>query len=146
MNDKITLGWREWLALPELGIPYIKCKIDTGARTSAIHADFIEADIATGIVRFGVPSKRNAESVQLICEQKIVDQRKITDSGGHPEVRYVIRSPVTIAGSTWPIEITLTNRDNMRFKMLLGRTAMKNRIQVDPGSSFLLGKPPKNFR
>lgn len=146
MKDNITLGWREWLALPELGIQHIKCKVDTGARTSTIHADFIEADTTTGIVRFGIPSKHNGEVVQLTCEEKIVDQRKITDSGGHPEVRYVIQTPVTIAGTSWPIEITLTNRDNMRFKMLLGRTAMKGKLRVDPGCSFLLGKPPKKLR
>jgi len=146
VKNKINLGWREWLALPELGIQHIKCKIDTGARTSTIHADFIQADTASGIVRFGIPSNNNTTSAQIICEEEIVDQRKITDSGGHPEIRYVIRTPVTIAENSWPIEITLTNRDNMRFKMLLGRTAMKGRLQVDPGRSFLLGKPPKKFR
>ena len=146
VNKILTLGWREWLTLPELGIQHLKCKVDTGARTSSIHAYFIEPDTKAGIVRFGIHPKQHNQSITLICEAKIVDQRRVTDSGGHQERRYVIETPVTIAGDTWPIEITLTNRDMMRFRMLLGRTAMKGRCIVDPGKSFLFGKPAKAFR
>ncbi len=146
VNEILTLGWREWLTLPELGIQHLKCKVDSGARTSAIHAYFIEPDSSSGIVRFGIHPKQGNQAITLTCEAKIVDQRKVTDSGGHQEMRYVIETPVSIGNLTWPIEITLTNRDMMRFRMLLGRTAMKGRCIVNPGKSFLFGKPEKALR
>lgn len=139
----ITVGWREWLSLPDLGIERIKAKVDTGARTSAIHAfevDPFEKDGKTW-VRFGLhPNQADTDTV-LWCEAEVIDQRNVTDSGGHTEKRYVILTNVQLGNKRWPIEVTLTNRDNMLFRMLLGRTAMTaGNILVSPGQSFQAGQ------
>ena len=146
LNNKteslVTLGWREWVALPELGIRQIKAKVDTGARTSALHAFQIEEFTERGKprVRFRIhPIQRDNETV-VECEADIVDQRVVSDSGGHREKRYVIRTDVVIGPHTWNAELTLTARDDMLFRMLLGRTAMKGQAQVDPSRSYLVGK------
>ncbi|MGH8430413.1 MAG: ATP-dependent zinc protease family protein [Solimonas sp.] len=132
------LGWREWLALPALGIRQIKAKMDTGARTSAIHAFAIERP-SPGRVRFGVHALQNSER-EIWCEADAIDERWVTDSGGHRELRPFIRTPVTLGQHTWDIEVSLTARDTMRFRMLLGRTALAGRYVVDPSSSYILGK------
>ena len=137
-----TLGWREWVALPDLGLPAIKAKVDTGARTSALHAFLIEpyTDAGVEMIRFLIhPIQRNQE-FQVECHTPIHDYREVTDSGGHREMRYVIRSEIAVADGRWPIELTLTNRDTMRFRMLLGRRAMENRFLVNPGASYVNGK------
>ncbi|WP_282176836.1 ATP-dependent zinc protease family protein [Vibrio nereis] len=140
MKEKLIVGWREMLSLPNLGIDKIKAKIDTGARTSCLHAFKVESFHKgdTLWVRFWIhPIQHNSE-VEVVCEAKVMDERTVRDSGGHEESRYVIESEVNIGGQQWPIEITLTNRENMAFRMLLGRTAMNNRIVVDPAESFLI--------
>lgn len=141
----ITVGWREWASLPELGIKRLKAKIDSGARTSCLHTFSLEPFKKNGKkwIRFGIhPFQRNTDK-EVICEAEIVDERIVTDSGGHSEMRYVIKTLLVLDNKSWPVEITLTNRDSMRFRMLIGRTAMKNRIHIHPDSSYICGKPPK---
>ncbi len=140
-----TIGWREWVLLPDLGLPEIKAKIDTGARTSCLHAFSVEPFIKDGKqwVRFGIHPHQDDTETEVFSEAEVIDKRMISDSGGHKEERYVIATEVELANQRWPIEITLTNRDTMLFRMLLGRTAMASRIIVDPGKSFLFGKAKK---
>lgn len=141
----IAIGWREWLALPELNIPFIKAKVDTGARTSALHAFFVEPFRQDGceMVRFGVHPLQGREDLEIICTFPVKDYRRVSDSGGHYEMRYVIETNVKIGDLCWPVEITLTNRDSMKFRMLLGRTAMQN-CTVIPEKSYLCGRRKRN--
>lgn len=139
------IGWREWVSLPSLGIPKIKAKIDTGARTSALHAFSLQPYLEDGKqkIRFDIhPLQHTTESV-ITCHADIVDRRLVTDSGGHQEERYVIETLITIAGQTWAIEITLTERENMLFRMLLGRSALRKRFLVNPARSFVTTKAQK---
>ncbi|ATC95735.1 ATP-dependent zinc protease family protein [Pseudoalteromonas tunicata] len=139
MAEKLLVGWREWLSLPDLGITKIKAKIDTGARTSCLHAFKVEEFKKNNQnwVRFWLhPIQQNTE-VELVAEAQVVDMRKVTDSGGHTETRFVIKTTLTINQESFPIEVTLTNRENMMFRMLLGRTAMNDKIIVDPAASYL---------
>lgn len=133
-----SIGWREWVVLPELGISKIKAKVDTGARTSALHAfslrPFKEGD--QDKILFDIHPIQNDVSVVITCTANIIDKRWVTDSGGHKEERYVICTPIQLGEETWPIEITLTERDSMLFRMLLGRSAIRKRYKVDPARSF----------
>ncbi len=133
------------MALPDLGLRRIKAKVDTGARTSALHAFEVgefEND-GTPWVRFKIHPKQYRTEIETTCEAAIIDQRVVTDSGGHKEIRYVIETPVRILDREWPIEITLTSRDDMRFRMLLGRTALNFRANVDPSRSYLTKRRKK---
>ncbi|MCC6694207.1 MAG: ATP-dependent zinc protease [Candidatus Hydrogenedentes bacterium] len=138
----VTLGWREWLALPELGIPAIKAKIDTGARTSALHAWGIEAYRAgrRRRVRFGVNPLQKNSRFSLLCDAEVVDERYVTDSGGHREKRLVIVTLAHLGPLAWPIEITLSDREPMIFRMLLGRSALHHQCIVDPSRSYIQGR------
>ncbi len=144
-NDLKVIGWREWVALPELGIDQIKCKVDTGAKTSSLHAYFIEPFKRSGnqYVRFGLHPVQKNSKIKKTCTGKIVDQREITDSGGHRELRYVISTRIKLNKEIIEAEITLTNRDSMSFRMLLGRDAIKNHFIVNPARSYLIGKKKK---
>lgn len=137
-----VVGWREWLALPQLGIPAIKAKIDTGARTSSLHTFYLEEFHAGGrwMIRFGIHPLQKRKDIEMFCEAPLVDRRRVKDSGGHVEKRYVIRTTAVLGSACWPIDITLTNRDAMLFRMLLGRTALEKRFVIDPGRSYATGR------
>lgn len=140
--DKITLGWREWASLPGLGIESIKMKVDTGARTSALHTFKLESFDDNGIasVRFCIHPFQHDATIVNTCTAPLLDERNVTDSGGHRELRPVIATTLELGGIRKEIEITLTNRENMKFRMLLGRTAMSGDFVVDPQQSYLLGQ------
>ncbi len=137
----MTIGWREWVALPGLGLPKVKAKIDTGARTSCLHAFFIEPIHKGQRIKFGVHPLQGRQDHATICEADVLDQRVVCDSGGHRELRYTIVTPIVIGKMSFPIEITLTARDTMRFRMLMGRTALQRRFVVNPAVSYLAGRP-----
>lgn len=141
-SQKLPVGWREWAALPELGIAHIKAKIDTGARTSALHAFALKRFKRHGqnMVRFDVyPLQRKTRRI-MHCEAQVVGERLVTNSGGHREQRLVIHTPITLGSRTWRIELTLTARDSLRFRLLVGRSAMRAHLLVDPGASYLTGR------
>ncbi|MBE9080496.1 ATP-dependent zinc protease [Romeria aff. gracilis LEGE 07310] len=133
------IGWREWLGLPKLNIARVKAKIDTGARSSALHAFDIQPFRVDGKarVRFKVhPLQRQQHTIE--AEADLLEERMVRDSGGHTQQRPVIMTTVQLGDFCWPIELTLTNRDAMGFRMLLGRQAVRQRFLVDPGRSYLL--------
>lgn len=137
------LGWREWVALPEFGIAQIKAKIDTGARSSALHTVDMEPYQKAGEnwLMFTVEAKQKQPGLLIECHAPIKDRRIVSDSGGHKQRRYVIETQLVFGQHLIQAEITLTNRDSMRFRMLLGRTAMNKVFIIDPHASYLQGKP-----
>jgi hypothetical protein len=138
----LTFGWREWVSLPDLGISQIKAKVDTGARTSALHAFEVTPFTEDGRERVAFrmhPVQKDSDTI-IDCVADVIDKRTVTDSGGHKEERFVIRTLLRIGDHEWPIEATLTSRDDMLFRMLVGRTALKKRAVVNPARSYVLGK------
>src|SRR5690606_25645014 len=134
---------REWVALPDLGVTRIKAKIDTGARSSALHAFGVERFRRRGkiMVRFAIhPLQRSSKRV-VMAEAEMTDERLVRSSNGVLAVRPVIVTRLELLGEAWPIEVTLASRDEMGFRMLLGRQAMRGRFLIDPGRSYLAGKP-----
>jgi len=147
MDKKISkqlpiIGWREWLVLPTLSIGKIKAKVDTGARTSALHAFWVDAykKDHQQWVRFAIHPLQNNTDVVIECDAPVKDRRMVTDSGWHKQRRYVIETPVCLGMHTIDAELTLTDRDTMRFRMLLGRTAINGRFLVDSSASYLYGQ------
>ncbi len=148
IDEPTVIGWREWIGFPGLGIFQIKAKVDTGARTSCLHAFLVEPFDRDGElwVRFDIhPNQRNTSKV-LSCMAPVMDQRLVRDSGGHEELRYVVETEVSIGDRTHKVEVTLTDRDSMKFRVLLGRTAMEGRYVVDPGKSYLMGRKKRNVK
>ena len=145
-RKKKVAGWREWVSLPDLHIKRIKAKIDTGARTSALHASKITPFTKDGAayVRFVVHPLQRKKKPAATCVALVIDHRRIMDSGGRSEERYVVRTTLAIGQSRWPVELSLTNRDQLGFRMLIGRQAMRRRYVVDPSRSFVTKlKQPK---
>lgn len=130
----VTIGWWEWLTLPDLDISRVKAKVDTGARTSALHAWDIEVDetMSAGLVRFTAHPVQRDDTLVVSCEAPLVDWRVVRNSGGAEERRPVIETDIAIGGRRWTIEVTLTNRDSMGFRMLLGRTGVPADFRIDP--------------
>ncbi|WP_108835759.1 30S ribosomal protein S6--L-glutamate ligase [Tateyamaria sp. Alg231-49] len=130
--DTLNFGWEEWVALPDLGLPALKAKIDTGARTSALHANNIEVfgPASKPKVRFNVFPVAGMDTVDITCSAPIKDRREVTSSNGETELRYVIETPLAVGGQVWPIEVTLTDRSSMSARMLLGRQALQDHITI----------------
>lgn len=141
---KPVIGWREWVALPALGIHAIKAKIDTGARTSSLHAWNVRIIRRGGrdYVRFVAHPLQRSWRQEVEVTAPLVDQRQVRNSGGRSEWRPVVMTEVELHGQRWEIELTLTRRDLMGFRMLLGRRAIRKRFLVDVGRSFLSDQPP----
>jgi ribosomal protein S6--L-glutamate ligase len=140
---QLVLGWEEWIALPSLGLPAIKAKIDTGAKTSALHAEKIEAfgPASAPRARFIIRPAPRRPDIAVTCVAPIIDRRSITSSNGIPEERFVISADIAIAGRLWPIEISLSDRGEMNYRMLLGRQALTGTgLLVDPSASFVQPK------
>jgi len=147
LPEKIIIGWREWAVIPDLSIPAVKVKIDTGARTSALHAFSIETfeENNQEKIRFRIHPIQKRTDIELTCIADIIDRRLVSDSGGHSEMRFVIRSNIVIGSTVISAEITLTDRDTMKFRMLLGRSALAELFLVDPSLSYLAGPRPENI-
>lgn len=146
-KESKIIGWREWASLPELGLIAIKGKIDSGAKTSSLHAYDIEIEEkgSKAYVLFKVHPLQHDFSVVINCRALLVDRRQVTDSGGHKEERYVIRTSMVLGGVKKKIELTLTNRESMKYRMLIGRAALKH-YYIDPSQSYLSGKTIKQKR
>ena len=138
-----TVGWREWAALPELGIAAIKVKVDTGARSSVLHAfDVVRHDDPAGAwVEFAVHPLQRDACATVRTRARLLDERWVRSSSGRRTFRPVIVTRLVLGGTSWPIELTLVRRDLMGFRMLVGREALRRRLVVDPGRSFLAGEP-----
>lgn len=131
----VVLGWREWASLPDLGIAALKVKVDTGARTSALHAFGLEK-LPNARVRFRVHPHQNHDGDVVVSEAVLVDERVVRTSGGHSELRPVVRTPICMGKHVFEVELTLSNRALLGFRMLLGREALRGRFLVDPLQSY----------
>ena len=138
-GELAVFGWREWVDLPELGLRHVKAKIDTGARTSALHAFDVDVFREGGRKRvvFLIHPKQNDSETVVRCTADVIDEREVKDSGGKTHQRWVIETPIRVGDRTWPVEITLASRDDMKFRMLIGRTAMHGVATVDPSRSYV---------
>ena len=147
-HSSTLTGWREWVNLPEIGVPWIKAKIDTGAESSALHAyeleEFMRGDETW--VRFSIHPWQRTDRDPHAVELPVFDRRTVRSSSGHAEERVVVRVPITLVGHTLIASVTLTNRDEMGFRMLIGREALRQGFVVDPAASYLGGRPPQEVR
>lgn len=147
-SEIITLGWREWVNFPDLGLERIKAKVDTGARTSSLHAFSVHDFEENGVhrVEFKMHPRQKDNDTVVVCKADVIDQRVVRDSGGHSENRWVIETPVSIGKHAWTIELNLTSRDDMLFRLLIGREAIRGRALVDPGRSYLTRRRKRQQR
>ena len=141
-------GWREWVSLPGLGVPWVKAKLDTGARTSAIHAfDLVEEQVdGERWVAFSIHPWQGTDEDAVTARCPVIDVREVRSSSGHAEERYVVPMEITLLERTVTAEMTLSRRDEMGFRMLVGREALRQGFAVDPGRSYLGPRPPVAVR
>ncbi|MCA8923342.1 MAG: ATP-dependent zinc protease [Planctomycetes bacterium] len=147
-EDLPVIGWREWVGLPELGVSWVKAKVDTGARSSSLHAFDLEIVERRGKawVTFSVHPLQRSSALTVRARAEILEFRRVRSSSGQTSERPVIVTQVAFGDEVWPIEVTLANRDEMGFRMLLGREACRTRFLVDSGRSFYGAKPPLSYR
>ena len=147
-QPNVTVGWREWIALPDWGVPFVKAKIDTGARTSALHAFDIETIERDGQpwARFVIHPWQDSASDEVVVEAPLLAHRRVRSSSGAADERPVVTANVVLAGHARAVEMTLTRRDEMGFRMLIGRQALRGAFLVDPARSYLGGRPTKEVR
>lgn len=147
-SDKLTVGWREWVSLPDMGVEWIKAKIDTGARSSSLHAFNVEPFRRGGkeLVRFHVQPFQRDSRTSIPTEAELLEFRQVRSSGGHETIRPVICTTLELLGTRCTIELTLASRDTMGFRMLLGRQALRQRFLIDPEVSYFGGRPPRRKR
>ena len=147
-NTNTVAGWREWVSLPGIGVDWIKAKLDTGARSSAIHAFDLEEFTHDGVdrVRFGIHPWQGTDEDVVEVECPVLDRREVRSSNGQAEERLVVPMQVRLVGGLLEIEMTLSRRDEMGFRMLLGRSALEQGFLVDSSASYLGGKPPVRVR
>jgi hypothetical protein len=148
LHSSTIVGWREWVSLPGVGVPWIKAKLDTGARSSALHAFDIEelSGDEGDRVRFRVRPWQRSETDVVVVECPVHDRRSVRSSSGHAEERIVVLLDIELFGRIVSAETTLTNRDQMGFRMLIGRETLRQGFIVDPGESFLSGRAPQLVR
>lgn len=141
MREKKILGWREWCGFPDLGIRAIKAKLDTGARTSSLHAYNIKPVTHDGVqyVEFDIHPVQRKNLPSIPCKAPVIDERHVKSSSGVQQLRYIVEVNLNLNGEAYPIELSLTNRDEMGFRLLLGRHALKRKFIVDPAISYVLG-------
>lgn len=146
--DLPCVGWREWVALPALGVPAIKAKVDTGARSSSLHAFDVEEFLRKGVkmLRFVVHPFQRDSKTSIECEAPLLEHRRVRSSSGHSVERPVILTTLEVRGVQFEVEITLARRDQMGFRMLLGREAVRRRFVIDPGNSYYGGRPARALR
>ncbi len=140
--DKPVIGWREWLALPDIGVPGVKAKIDTGARSSALHTHDFEVfeDGGKELVRFHLHPLKDNDRLELSCVAPLLEYREVRNSFGHTESRPFIRTTAVIGEFAFEIDLSLTNREEMKYRMLLGRQSVADRFLINPSESFQFGR------
>lgn len=141
-----TIGWREWVSIPDLGVTEIKAKVDTGADNSSLHAFNIERFTADGVdmVRFEIHPRQRKRKPSIECVTEVATERKVKNPGGRAEIRPVIRTVIVVAGEKLEALVNLTTRDEMTFRMLLGRRTVREHFLVDPGRSYIGERPSRN--
>jgi ribosomal protein S6--L-glutamate ligase len=146
-EQKILIGWQEWCALPTLNVAYIKAKVDTGAKTSSLHAFNIEEfrRDRKKYISFDIHPIQDNDNIIITAKAMVTDERYVMSSSGHKEKRYVIETMLYLGNKKYNIELTLTNRDSLRFRMLLGRDALRSHCIIDPSKRSCIAKYPKSF-